>query len=222
MKGKTVYLYIAIFVVAVVVLVLVDFGDGEKETTTTIANREMPNDAIHRGAKMPNDAIHGGGKMPNDAMHGGISADDLPNKSNVKPEYYRTLDSLKTAYEKNPADTAVALKYAEYLLAGHGADKAVKIYDDLVKRYPNSASISASASYVYFETGQIDKAEALLEKAVKKMPGNLTAYYNLGLMKLMKKDTTGARKIWEDIAKNHSDADEAQYAKIALEKLVEK
>lgn len=34
---------------------------------------EMPNDAIHSGAKMPNDAIHSG-KMPNDAVHNAAAA----------------------------------------------------------------------------------------------------------------------------------------------------
>ncbi len=210
MKFKTVYLYIAIFVAAVVVLVAVDFG-GKKNAVETKPGVEMPNDAIHQGAKMPNDAVHQG-----------ISAEDLPNKSNVKPEYYRKLDSLKNAYEKNPADSNVAIQYAEYLLAGHGKDKALKIYNDLVKRYPNSVRISIGASYVFFENGEVDRAENLLEKAVKKNPSNLTAYYNLGLMKLMKKDTAGAKTVWQDIVDKHPHSEEAEYAKLALARLLEK
>ncbi len=210
MKIKPVYIYIGIFVIAIIVLISVDFGTKKTEPDT------LP------GKEMPHDAIHGHVNMPNDSIHGSISAEDLPNKSNVKPEYYKRLDSLRTAYEKNPGDSSVAAQYASYLLAGHGASKAVKIYEDLVKRYPNSPKISKDAAYVYFEVGNIDKAEKLLTKVVRLNPNDLNAYYNLGLMKLTKKDSAGAKKIWQDIADKHPETEAGEYAKIALARLTGK
>ena len=204
MKIKSVYIYIGIFVVAVAVLVFADFGSAQKDEVS---------------GKMPNDAIHQGAQMPDDAIHKGLGKDDVPNKENVKPEYYRTLDSLKTAYEKNPADTNVALRYAEYLVAGHGTAKAKAIYDDLVKRYPNSVRVLSEATFVYYQLGDIDKSDELLTRLTKLNPKDLTSAYNLGVVKLMKGDSTSASKIWNDIISKAPNSEEAKASKTALESM---
>ncbi len=204
MKVKTVYIYIAIFVAAIAVLIFTDFGGSDNEVAT---------------GKMPNDAIHQGAQMPNDAIHKGLGQDNAPNKDNVKPEYYRTLDSLKTAYEKNPADTNVALRYAEYLVAGHGTVKAKAIYDDLVKRYPNSTRVLSEATFVYYQMGDIEKSDELLTRLTKLNPQDLTSAYNLGVVKLMKGDTTTASRIWNDIIKKAPNSNEAKASKTALESM---
>jgi tetratricopeptide (TPR) repeat protein len=217
MKIKTVYIYVAIFIAAIVVLIAVDFGGND--TSANVKNG-MPNDAIHQGAHMPNDAIHQGARMPNDAIHKGLSSDDeVPNKSNVKPEYYRTLDSLKTTYENNPNDTTTAFKYIEYLVAGHGADKAVKVFEDLLQRFPNSVSVMMRATYVYYQLGEVEKAKALLEKVHRIQPENMTAYYNLGLIAFVRGDSVKAKRIWTEIIKKKPNSEEAQFSKEALDRM---
>jgi tetratricopeptide (TPR) repeat protein len=202
MKAKTVYIYIAIFVAAVVVLITVDFSGNSNSTAVT--HKEMPNDAIHNGAQMPDDEIHKGmaGKM---------------GKNDIKPQYYITLDSLRLEFEKNPSDTATAFKYAQYLTAGHGAKKAVKVFDKLLEIYPNSERVLLAATYSYYQSGEFNKADESLTKIHKLNPKDFTSYFNLGLVKLAKGDTTRAISIWKEIVQKSPNSEEGKAAKEALD-----
>ncbi len=167
MKIKSVFIYLGIFVVIVLAIILID-NSKSSEKSANVAKTEMPNDAIHQRAM---------GKMPNDAIHG-KAKENGPSKADVLPRYYKRLDSLSKAFTKNPTDTALGLEYAHYLAAGHQTDKALNVYDQLLKVAPNSKSILMEASYLAFQGKDYDKSQKFVEKIVKNDPNDMNTRYN--------------------------------------------
>ncbi len=208
MKIKSIYIYLGIFIVIVLAIVLMDKSSTESETKT-VATTEMPNDAIHQGAR---------GKMPNDAIHGKANPNG-PSKADVLPQYYKRLDSLATAFAANPADTALGLEYAHYLAAGHQMDKALGVYDKLLKAAPKSKSILMEASYLSFQEKNFDKSQSFIEKIIQLDPNDMNARYNKGLILFFKKDTVNAVKIWKDVARKSPKSEEGKLSANMIKEL---
>ncbi len=221
MKVKSIYIYLGIFIVIVLGIILMDNSSSESEKSA-VAKTEMPNDAIHQGARgeMPNDAIHQGarGKMPNDAIHGKANQNG-PSKADVLPSYYKKLDSLATAFSKNPDDTAVGLEYAHYLAAGHQTDKALNVYNKLLKAAPKSKSILMEASYLSFQKKNYDKSQSFIEDIIKYYPNDMNARYNKALILFFKKDTVNAVKIWKDVAERSPKSEEGKLSANMIKEL---
>jgi tetratricopeptide (TPR) repeat protein len=209
MKIKAVYLYIILFVVIVVGLVLIDTSPDTNSGTTVapMASSQMPNDAIHKG------------EMPNDDIHKALKGNNGPSKGDVLPQYYEHLDSLAKAWKINQADTLLGLEYAHYLAAGHQTGKAISVYDEMIRRNPNSLSLREEAAYVAFKGSDYDLSEKYVKQILAKDKGNLNAKFNYGLIQLFKKDTLNARNVWNEIVRNHPNSNEAKRAKGALSNL---
>jgi tetratricopeptide (TPR) repeat protein len=208
MKIKAVYLYIILFVVIVVGLILIDTSpENENSSVMPMATSQMPNDAVHNG------------EMPNDDIHKGLKGNSGPSKDDVLPQYYEHLDSLAQAWKTNQADTLLGLEYAHYLAAGHQTGKAISVYDQMIKRNPNSLSLREDAAYIAFKGGDYDLSEKYVKQILAKDKGNLDAKFNYGLIRLFKKDTLNAKKVWNEIVRNHPNSNEAERAKGALSNL---
>ncbi len=208
MKFKAVYLYITLFLIVVIALVIIDYAPDTSDTKVAPATttQQMPNDAIHNG------------QMPNDAVHKGLNG---PSKGDVLPQYYEHLDSLAQAWKANKSDTTLGLEYAHYLAAGHQTAKAISIYEEMIKRNPNSFSLKEEAAYVSFQNGNYDLSEKFINKILKKNKNDLNAKFNYGLIRLFKKDTLSAKNVWNEIVKNHPNTNEAERAQEALNRLMQ-
>ncbi|GEM_PF-792872 len=199
MKVKPVYIYVGLFFIALVSIIIFSYS-------TTSNENEMPKDKFHENvANMPNDEIHRG--------MGSMGSSDL------KPEYFKTLDSLKILYNKNPKDSSAALMLARYQIAGHKNAEALAIYDKLAKDYPQSVKVLQEAAYMYFQTEQYDKAENYIKLAIKVDPKFASSYFNLGIIYVSKGDSLKAKQTWEKLIADFPNAPEVKIAKTALEEL---
>lgn len=184
MKIKPIYIYLAVFIIFVAAVIF--FSNTTKDSTKTIdvnPNAQVPNDDIHRG-------------MP--SKENG----EMPSKSNVMQEAIDKMNALKAEVDKNPGDTLKARQYAEMLVA-HDPDQALKLYEKILKTGPKRVDIMLELTFLYFNRGEINKAEEFNNQVLKIDKKNLLAMYNTGGLAQAKGDTKRAKEIWQGIAKNY-------------------
>lgn len=86
----------------------------------------------------------------------------------------------KAKIEKNPEDIEALQNLAAIYHALKKNDKAIEIYEKLVKLKPDSHEIRAFLGYLYYENEQLDKAEENLNKALELSQMEPFIYFLLG------------------------------------------
>jgi tetratricopeptide (TPR) repeat protein len=116
MKIKPVYFYLGLVLIAIVYLSVSTQNNKVKSDLTDQANKENNSDKIHQGMNPP--------------------GQQAPSKSNVSGDILRHMEFLKKAVEESPNDTAKLKEYADFLYMAHQNDKALPLYERLVKLNP--------------------------------------------------------------------------------------
>lgn len=184
MKIKPIYIYLGVFVIFIVAVVF--FSNSAKNSNQ--ANEINPN------AQMPSDDIHKGMVQQGNG--------DMPSKSNVMKEAVEKMNALKSAIEKNPNDTLKVREYAEMVQA-HEPDEAIRLYENILKVGPKRIDILLELTFLYFNKGDLKKAEEYNNKVLNIDKSNIIANYNLGGLAQAKGDIKAAKAIWLDLAKKY-------------------
>jgi len=198
MKFKPIYIYgIGIIIVAVILVITSNSDSTEvvQDPQTT-----MPQDNIHEGLS------------GNENMGG-------PSGSNVRQDFWDRLDSLDNYVTNNPNDTLTKKEYAGLLSMAHKTDKALDIYESILKINPERIDILLAESIIYFNTQDLDKSEIVTKKILSINSNYLEAKFNLGVIYISKGDTVGARNAWKDLIKNNPNTDAGNAAVEALQRI---
>ncbi len=195
MKIKPLYIYLFGIVLAGAVFFYVSQGSGTTNlpTQSEIANKQIPNDAVHRGLQNPNN--------------------QSPNKSNVDSTVMKHLDMLKKAVEASPNDTVKLKQYADFLAAAHEPGEALEYYNRILKVNPNRTDIIFSVAYINYTEKKFDEAEKLLKRVLSYDKNNLRAYYNLGAIAYSSGNKEKAKKIWTKLADDYPNSPMGKMAK---------
>mgnify|MGYP001599541817 CR=1 FL=1 len=184
MKIKPIYIYLGVFVIFIAAVLF--FSNAAKNSKTARElnpNTQMPIDDIHKGI-----AEQGNG--------------DMPSKSNVMKEAVEKMNALKAAVEKKPNDTLKVREYAEMVQA-HEPDEAIKLYENILKVGPKRTDLLLELTFLYFNKGDVKKAEEYNSKVLNIEKNNLIANYNLGGLAQAKGDIKTAKTIWQDLARKY-------------------
>lgn len=194
MKVKPIYIYLVIFVAFVIgVIIFSSTGGSEKEATD---------------------------KMPDDAIHQGIPGnDDNPSQSNVMESAKKKLEELKIAYEKNPGDTLKAREYADMLTMAHQSEKAIVIYQKILKVDSKRIDAMVQLTFLFYNKGDLDKAEEYTNMVLKIDKNHQLGLFNLGAVAQAKGDNAKAKKIWQDVVKRFPKSEVARIAEESLKQL---
>ncbi|MHB8906552.1 MAG: tetratricopeptide repeat protein [Melioribacteraceae bacterium] len=203
MKIKPIYIYLGVIIVFIAAVIF--FSRTTKDSNTA--------SAISPEAQMPNDDIHSKMKSQGNG--------DSPNKSNVMKEAVDKINNLKAAVEKNPNDTLKTREYADLLIA-HKPDEAIKLYERIIKTDPKRTDILLQLTYVYFNQGNINKAEEYNSKVLSVDKNNLIAQYNIGGLAQAKGDEKKAIAIWQDLAKKYPQTEVGSIAGEVVKQLSQK
>ncbi|MGE5352940.1 MAG: tetratricopeptide repeat protein [Acidobacteriota bacterium] len=190
MKIKPLYIYIGVIVAAVVFLIVFSTVNNKSEKST-----QMPQDEVHQGLQ--------GGKGPSSAD----LSEDIKQK----------MATLKSNYEKNPEDTLRAREYAEFMAAAHKPEVAIPIYENILKKGPKRTDIRFSLGLVYYNRGDYNKAEELVNSVLAYDKNNVQAKYNLGAIASSRGDFAKAKSIWQDIVKNYPNTEFSAMAQEAIQ-----
>jgi tetratricopeptide (TPR) repeat protein len=199
MKKKPVYFYLGLVLIAIVYLSVSTQNNNVKSDLTDQANKENHSDKIHQGMNPP--------------------GQQAPSKSNVSGDILRHMEFLKKAVEESPNDTAKLKEYADFLYMAHQNDKALLLYERLVKLKPGDIDARFTLTSIYYENRQLDKAEKETDIILSYDKNNPQALYNKGAIVAGKGEKVKAQKIWNDIISRFPESEAAQLARSALQKL---
>lgn len=197
MKIKPIYIYLGVFTAFIVAFIIFS-GDGEKSTEQM--SGQMPQDEIHKGMGSMNDG-------------------ENPSAANVSNMIKQKIDSLRIAYEANTKDTMKAREYADLLSWAHNPDKAMEIYNDILKVNPNRTDILLQLTLLNYNKSEFDKAEEISNKILKIDSKNFLAEFNLGAIAEAKGNTEKARAIWNGVIKKYPNTPIAHIAEQSISQL---
>ncbi len=200
MKIKALYIYLGIIVIALVTIIFISNIDEQEKN---IAGDEVS-------------------QIPDDDIHQSFESNGQPSSTNVTPEFKSKMNELDSYIAENPSDTVKLREYAELLAAAHNEDKAVELYNKILKIDNNRIDILTQLAILHFNKSDFIKANEYLTKILIIDPQNLQAKYNLGVVEARIGDIAAAKKQWEDLLKNHPNTKMSDMAKESLEKLAEK
>ncbi len=199
MKIKPLYIYLSLFVIAIAVIIIFDANRNNKGTETQNFHQNMPNDEVHKGM--------------------GASGEEAPSKSNVRESAMKRMVELKKAVEANPDDTAKVKEYAMMLAMGHQPQKAIELFDGILKKDPKRIDVLLTLSFLYYNQGNLDKAEDCTNKVLSIDKNQKEANFNLGVIAEMKHDKQKAEKIFNDVIKRFPNTDISKQAEEELNNL---
>lgn len=197
MKFKLVYLY-GILVVAVIAVIIIATNQREDKIAAmdNIANKEMPQDDVHKNIAKNNPMMHGQVK--------------------VNEEVKKQMEEMKAAVDANPNDTSKVREYADFLLAAHKPDEAIPYYEMVLKKDPKRNDIRFSLTFIYYNKGELDKAEEETNKILSYDKNNSMAKYNLGAIEATRGNSESARQIWSKLIQDDPKSETAELARNAL------
>ena len=200
MKLKPLYIYLSIIVVAILTIILIS-GRNEKEET--VVNTETS-------------------QIPDDDIHQSFESNGQPSSTNVTSEFKNKMNELDSYIAENPSDTVKLREYAELLAAAHNEDKAVDLYNKILRIDKDRIDVLAQLAIIHFNKSDFNKANEYLNSILIIDPQNLQAKYNLGVVEARIGDIGDAKKQWEDLLTNHPNTKMSDMAKESLEKLSKK
>lgn len=203
MKVKPIFIYLGVFLIFVLAVLFF--------SKTTQKSNSAPE--ISQQAQMPNDDIHGKMKSQGNG--------DVPSRSNLMEDAVQKINSLKAAYEKNPNDTASVRNYADVLLA-HKPDEATKLYEKILRIDPKRTDILLQLTFVYFNQGDVKKAEEYNSKVLSIDNNNLIAKFNVGGLAQAKGDEKKARAVWQDLSNKYPQTEVGKLAANIIKQLDQK
>jgi tetratricopeptide (TPR) repeat protein len=201
MKFKPLYFYGAVLIAVVIILIVVTKQNDKQEdlSNNKMSTEEMPQDDVH--SQFRNES------------------DDSPSKENLSEEYRQKLAGLKKTVEQNPRDTLAIRNYADYLAAAHQNDEAVSNYIKILEIDPSRIDILFNLSFIYYNAGNMDKADEYNNRVLKLEPKHVSALYNKGAISATRGDKETAREIWNRIVNDFPESETTALAKQSLERL---
>ncbi len=199
MKLKPIYFYPGLLIIVVIFLIVSTDNNRVNTATANLQDKEMPADEIHKGMTAP--------------------GQQAPGKGNVSSDIMKHMEDLKKAFEENPNDTAKIREYADFLYMAHQTEKALPLYQKLVKLNPKNSDAHFTLTYIYYDNRKLDKAERETDIILSYDKNNPQALYNKGAIVAGKGQMEKAKKIWNDVINKYPTSEAATLAKNALQKL---
>ena len=104
------------------------------------------------------------------------------------------LAMFKAAIEKNPNDTTLMTKYANFLFDTGKVAEAVTWFEKVVALEPNNADAKTDLATALWNSGQKDKAMAEYRNALKIDPKHIATLHNMTIVYLEERDLAAAEK----------------------------
>ncbi len=195
MKIKPLYIYLIVFVAFIIGIIILDSNNN-------------------------NDLTSFHGKMPDDDIHRSMGG-NIPGHSNLLESAKKRLEELKSEYEKNPNDTLKIREYADMLTMAHQPDMATELYNKILKVDPKRIDVLLQMTFLYFNEGNVEKADEYTKKILTIDGNHELALYNSGVIAHAKGDLAKAKMIWEDIIKKFPNSTIAHISEQSIQGLAD-
>ena len=142
-----------------------------------------------------------------------------PSGLNVSEEVKHKLEVMKKDVEANPADTLKIREYADFLAAAHHPEEAIVYYQKILEKDKNRKDIYFGMTFVYYNQGNLAKAEEVTRQMLTLFPDDPMVNYNVGAIEATKGNKEKAREIWTKLIEDYPTDKTAELAKNSLNKL---
>jgi cytochrome c-type biogenesis protein CcmH/NrfG len=146
-----------------------------------------------------------------------------PMANQVRPDQLKHMadkkaEPLLTELQKDPNDASLLAKIGGVYMAAQQYP-AAKDYYERSLAIKADAAVMSPLSYVYYSQGDVDKAIAILNRALRIDPKNANALVNLGMLEWhAKSDPKAAIAAWETFLKTNPNSP----SRAQVEKLIAK
>jgi tetratricopeptide (TPR) repeat protein len=160
------------------------------------------------------------GSMPDDEIHKGVNPPaGNPSIGSVSGSAKKQLEMLEKEYAENPNDSAKVKEYADMLNAAHQPEKALELYETILKIDPNRIDILLGSTFSFYNLNNLDKAEEYTKRILSIDIKNEEANFNLGAIAAAKGNKIKAREHWNYVIKQFPNSQAAKIAESSLKKL---
>lgn len=125
----------------------------------------------------------------NTANTGSNVPDGHPNVSNDQ-----LLAMFKEALQKNPDDTTLITRYANFLFDLGKFSEAVDWFQKVVGQQPDNLDVKTDLGTALWNAGQKDKAMATYQQILKKDPKHMATLHNIVIVHLEERDFAAAEQ----------------------------
>lgn len=198
MKFKIIHLY-ALLAFIIIIVLIISSQQSTVTDNTSIINEQMPGDDIHKEFTNP--------------------MSQSPGTSNVTSETIQKLETLKKAVDASPDDTLRIREYADFLSMAHKSKDAIQFYEKILSKDNNRIDILFSLTFIYYNEGNMNKAEELTRKVLTIDPKNEMAIYNTGAIEASRGNRERAREIWTKLIEDFPGSETSDLAKNSLNRL---
>jgi Flp pilus assembly protein TadD len=109
------------------------------------------------------------------------------------------LAMFKEALARNPNDTTLMTRYANFLFDMGKFSEAVEWFQKVLALQPGNLDVRTDLGTALWNAGQKDKAMAEYQAALKADPKHVTTLHNLAIVHLEEKDTAAAEQVLKQI-----------------------
>jgi Flp pilus assembly protein TadD len=125
--------------------------------------------------------------VPTARSQGGNMPQGHPDVSNDQ-----LVTMFKEALDKNPNDTTLITRYANFLFDLGRFNEAVEWFGKVVAMQPDNVDVRTDLATALFNAGQKDKALAEYQAILQKDPKHIATLHNLAIVYLGERDLTSA------------------------------
>jgi|SRR5579883_3502263 len=131
--------------------------------------------------------------MPRTVAAAGAPAGNVPNgHPNVSNDQLLTM--FKDALQKNPNDTTLMTRYANFLFDLGRFNEAVGWFEKVAAQQPDNLDVLTDLGTAEFNAGQKDKAMATYQQILKKDPKHMATLHNIVIVHLEERDFPAAEQ----------------------------
>ncbi len=131
-------------------------------------------------------------------------AKSMPSLDDMKRMADKQAEPLLTQLKNDPKNAQLLVKIGNTYKSAHQFDEAANYFGQALQINPKDTAIRDEVGAAQYYSGDFDRAIATFEEGLKYSPNDVSTLYDLGVMKLQKKnDAKAAVALWERLLKNN-------------------
>jgi tetratricopeptide (TPR) repeat protein len=136
----------------------------------------------------------------------------MPGGGMSMEEVFERIDKMKAALEANPKDTTALLGLGQMFEMASKFTEAEDYYRRFLDVSPNNAEVRMALAGTYFNQQKLDKAEAEMLEAARRLPDSDFVQYNLAVIYAASQKKNEAIKAWHNVMELSPGSELAQKA----------
>lgn len=132
------------------------------------------------------------------------AAKQMPSLDDMKRMADKQAEPLLSQLKSDPKNVQLLVNIGNTYKSAHQFEQAATYFGQALQLAPKDTAIRDEAGAALYYAGDFDRAIETFEEGLKYSPNDVSTLYDLGVMKLQKKnDAKGAVALWERLLKNN-------------------